>query len=306
MFLTSRPLTRGASVLCCALLATAAHAGDVKPAARADRVARPGVQQMEIFNGATRTVRYFGRDLSPSEATMLRELERLENESAYVGDLQALKRQYVADERLLEANRTAVQLNLYGREVTRSASDTVYANFGSGYPYGYGYGYPYAYGFAGYFGMPYGYGGGAPSAVASDSVTVKESLANGVGPVGAFPTAMAAVLAQQATPEYAANVDRAYDRVALQASVSPTLRAALRLPQLEQGRKQYDAIRAAGGEAAAYTLTLRSGEKVFANKMSEDKDWYILDKVGGGKAKVRQAEVSRIDMGPGVEPAAGR
>src|SRR5262245_19490890 len=139
MFSIGRPLTHGASVLCCALLATTVSAQGVKPAARGG--ARPGVQQMEIFNGGTRTVRYFGRDLSPSESTMLRELERLENESGYVGDLQSLKRQYVASERLLETNRALVQQSLYGREISTSASGTVYAD--TGFPFGSGLGYLY-------------------------------------------------------------------------------------------------------------------------------------------------------------------
>src|SRR5262245_58986305 len=142
MFSIGKPLTHGASVLCCALLATTVLAQGVKPAA-ARGGARPGVQQMEIYNGGTRTVRYFGRDLSPSEATMLRELERLENESGYVGDLQALKRQYVADERLLETNRALIQLSLYGREINTSAYGTAYADAGYGYGYGSGLGSRY-------------------------------------------------------------------------------------------------------------------------------------------------------------------
>jgi hypothetical protein len=303
MFSIGRPLTRGASVLCCALLATTVDAGDVKPAARGTREVRPGVQQMVIYNGATRTVRYIGQDLSPSEATMLRELERLENESAYVGDLQSLKRQYVADERLLEANRTAVQLNLYGREVTRSATDTVYANSGYGYPYGYGYGYPYAYGFAGYFGMPYGYGGGAaPTASASDSVTVKESVANGVGPVGPTPTAMAAVLAQQATPEYAATVDRAYDRVAMRANQLPRLGLALRQPAA--GSSQFRFVEY---ELMRYTITLKDGETIHCKRYSvdkDDKDMYVIESAGDSKTWIPKSEVKRIyDAGTSIKPA---
>ncbi len=308
MFRISRPLSFGASVLCCALLATTAFAGDVKPAVGSRAPSRPGVYQLEVYNGPTRTVRYFGRDLSPSELTMLRELERVENESSYVNDLQALKRQYAADERLLENHRTQVQLDLYGREVTRSAYETFYADtsYPFGYNYGYGfrsaaYAYPYVFGL-GIMGNAGLLGGGVP--IAGDSATAKYSLAYGVGPQGPITDAMAALLVQQATPEYAASVDRAYDRVALLASGSPTLRAALRLPDTDTLRKQQGAIRFAAGEEAPYTLTLRSGEKVYAKEMREEKDWYVLEKLGGGTTRVRTSEVTRIDQASGVGPAA--
>ncbi len=289
------PHTRGVSVLCCALLATSLHAQGVKPAVGERYSGRPGVQQMEIYNGATRTVRYFDRNLSPSESSMLREMERLENEAGYVGDLQALKRQYVASERLTELNRRIVQLSLYGRELSRTSYATTYADYG--YP-SYGYG---AYRAAGFYGYPYGGNGYANSmAVGGASATEKYSLANGVGPQGAITDALAGVLAQQSTPEYAASVERAYDRVAMRASASPDLRAAMRLPDPAKYR-YLDA------PAGRYTVTLKDGEKIYGKSMSEDKDMYVIETAGDGKTRVLKSEVKRIDdAGSGFKPAADR
>lgn len=298
MFGWKRPLSLGASVLCCALLATPVFAQGVKPAVAVKGGPRPGVRQMEIYNGATRTVKYFGDNLSPSESSVVREMERLENESGYVGDLQALKRQYVASERLLELNRRVVQLSLYGREITRSASS---ADSFSSPGYGRGLGGYASYGYlaSGYYGYPYAFGGLSSY---SSNVSERYSLADGVGPQGPVADAMAQVLAQQATPEYAANVERNLDRVAMQASASPRLRAALRLPSVEEMRKERG-VMLAGSDEAPVTLTLKSGEKVHGTALEDQKEWYVVDKVGGGKAKVKASEVMRIDMAPGVRPA---
>src|SRR5262249_61647161 len=103
--------------------------------------------RMVMYNGPTETVRYFAVPrISASEASYLRELERAENESLFVGDLLALKRQYVEDESRLEARRRAVLQRLYGAEVSTSSFGQV-----SGADYGFGgrslaYAYPYAYG----------------------------------------------------------------------------------------------------------------------------------------------------------------
>jgi len=298
MFGISKPLIQGAGVLLGVLLATAVEAQGIRPAAASRRSDRAGVNQMEIFNGSMRTVRYFGENLSPSESATLRELERLENESEYVRDLNTLKEQYVVSERFLETYRRIVQLNEYGVDTTRSASGALYSGYGNGGYGGYG-------AYAGYYGYPSAYSGGA---MASDSVTQTRSLATGVGNEGKLKDAMALVLAQQATPEYAANLDRAYDRVAMRASASPTLRVALRLPSAEDARKERDTFRMASGETAApsgVTLTLKSGDVIRGTRMQEDKDWYLVD-VAGGKTRIRQSEVIRIDVAAsksGIAPA---
>jgi hypothetical protein len=168
----------------------------------------------------------------------------------------------------------------------------------AGYPDYAGFGPTYG-GFWGYgvVGGPGGFGGAHGGA--SESMTETRSLASGVGDEGRIKQAMAQILAKQATPEYAASLDRSYDQVALRASASPTLRVALRLPTTQDSLRERDRIRAASGEIttqARVTLTLKDGEKIRGNKMREDKDWIIVEGVSGGTVKVRQSEVIRIDQ----------
>lgn len=297
-------------LLAAAALAAAATAADAQAPRRAK--ARPasdaGVARMEIQNGPNTTVRYFADGASPGEAGTLRELERVENEASYARDLQGLKREYVLSERLLEPVRRGVQQQQYGLE-TSSTSYGGLGGFGGGYGFagGYGAGLPVAgYGFAG----GYNYGGFTPgfSGGFAGVSTATRSLANGVGPEGRVKEAMAQVLAKQSDPEYAASLDRAADRVALRASASPTLRAALRLPAHDAMRRESDGIRAVSDEmtpAGAVTLTLKGGGTLRGTNMKEAGDWLTLDLPGGGKSRVRLAEVTRIDQGParGVVPA---
>lgn len=293
MFGNSMTPIYGAGVLLAALMASSLEAQTTRQKSKTRRTG--DVKQMEIYSGTTRAVRYFGTGLSPSESSTLREMERLENEAEYTRDLLALKKQYAADERLLQPYRTLVQNQLYGVDVTRTAygSNTL--------TYGYGGGYAGAY--AGYYGYPYSYSGAASAtAMAGDSVTQTRSLATGMGPEGKVKEAMAVTLAQQATPEYAASIDRAYDRVALRASVSPTLRAALKLPTTEDARKtRQDIIAAEGTDTATaqtspITITLKGGEKIQAKKLQEAKDWYVIDRADGTTTRIRQSEVTRIDV----------
>src|SRR5438067_397022 len=99
-------LSLAAALVSAALLAAAATAADVKPAAAP---AGPEVHRMVIVNGPTTTVHYFSVGLSTSDQAALRDLERAENDAAYADDLQALRRQYVADELQLEPHRRTVQ-----------------------------------------------------------------------------------------------------------------------------------------------------------------------------------------------------
>src|SRR5215831_8716796 len=63
------------------------------------------VHRMEIYNGTTMSVKYFGDRVSPRDRSTLSELETAENEASFVANLADLKRQYVRDERTLEAQR---------------------------------------------------------------------------------------------------------------------------------------------------------------------------------------------------------
>lgn len=281
MFQMNRPLCWAVGIACALLLATPSLA---QTSSRASKKAKPGkVSQMEIFDGLKQSVRYFGENLSPSENNTLREIERLENESLYVRNLQELKAQYVASERFLEPHRRLVQRQLYGVDLSRFSYGTSYLNYPN---YG-----------AGYYGYPYVFSGnvGAAVAVAGESATESYSLANGVGSEGKIKEAMAMVLAQQSTPEYASSIDRAYDRVALRATTSPTLRAALNLPSTEDARKERDGTRLADAETGV-TLTLKGGDKIHGREMSEKGDWFIINLLDGGQTRVRQSEVVRVDM----------
>ena len=192
---------------------------------------------------------------------------------------------------MINAARGEARVSLYGRELSRTSYATTYGDYG--YPYA-GYG---AYRAAGFYGYPYGYYG--MMAVGGDSMTEKYSLANGVGPQGAITDAMAGVLAQQSTPEYASSVERAYDRVAMRASASPELRRALRLPDPAK-------YRFADSPLERYTITLKDGEKIYGKAMTEDKDMYVIETVGDAKTRVLKSEVKRIDdAGSGFKPAAG-
>jgi len=252
---------------------------------------QPGVYQMELLNGASRTVRTVGVGLSTSEMASLSDVDRLENEAAFAQDVQALKRQYVLSERLLEPYRRVVQQELYGRTVTQN--NYANATFGGGYGAGY-YGYPY-YGVGGF-----GFNrlGGYSTASLGGQTTEVRSLANGVGDEGPLKAALAGVIAQQAGSGYAAAVAHDYDRAVTTATFSPRLRAGLRLRTPEETRRDNEAIRAVDYEAPVanrVTLTLKDGKKVVGTNLVESKEWVTIERADGGKSRYRLSQVQQID-----------
>jgi hypothetical protein len=281
-----------AGVLLGSLLVAQVHAQQLPRPKMARQQARRGVHRLEVNNGPTQMVRYYSTGLTPGETTTVREMEQLENELTYARDIQALKQQYASDERMLESHRTEVQRVLYGLDVTRSTYAAGY--FGDGYGYGNFAGVPTAS--IAPYGYGYGLGGGA---LIGGGTTVNASLANGVGDEGAIKTSLARVIAQQATPEYMASLDRAYDRVATRASTSPTLRVAFDLPAADDIRRERDRIRVVEGEmtpSGPIVLTLKDGGKVIGKKMSEKGDWFIVENMSGGQTRIRQSEVTRVDV----------
>jgi hypothetical protein len=188
---------RGVSLFLGALLAVSAQAQaqDAK------------AHRMEINVGPNRTVHYFSKDAAPGDRAALRDMERAENEAAFADDLLALRRQYVANERLFEARRAEMQRRLYGIEMTGFGGFAGPAYYG---PYG------------GYYGG--GYGGGYFGGVfPGGPVTTVQSLAIGVGYEGALKAEMARAIAAQAAPESASSASRAYDS-ALRPTVTLTLK----------------------------------------------------------------------------------
>lgn len=313
-------MCRIAATLCMVVLASAtAHA-------QTPRTPRGKVHRMEIYNGISQNVRLFGTALTPPEASTLRDLERLENETNYARNLVALKDQYVAGERVLDTHRRMVQLDLYGVNVSRS--DYLATGYGPVGGYGYfgnyanqpatstnlaaayalaGYAYP-GLGYGNYGYGNYGYGASRPQAGMTDRTTF--SLASGTGYEGPIKDSVSRTLAVQATPEYVASLEREHDRASLRATSSPTLRAALGMPEPSETRREHDRIRTVAGEVdrpiAAVTLTLKGGEKIYGKKMTENGDWVIVEKVNGGRVRVRMSEVTRIEDSPadGVRYAA--
>ena len=259
---------------------------------------QPAVHQMEILNGASRTVRTFGINLSTGELASLGDLDRLENEASFAHDVLALKRQYVLSERLLEPHRRLVQQDLYGRAVTTSNYGNLTAGVTASPAYNYG---------IGGFGVR-GYGYDTPAAyttgTAGEQTTVVRSLADGVGDEGALKASLAAVIAKQAVPSYAASVAQEYRQAVAVAAASPSLRAGLRLQSPEELRKADNAIRAADYEtplANRVTLTLANGKKVVGTNLQEGKEWITLDRADGGSSRYRLSQVTQIDL-----PAAGK
>jgi hypothetical protein len=261
--------------------------------AQPPRRIKPSVHQMEIYNGTHHRVRYFGINVSPGESASLRDLERAENEAIYVTNLQALKQQYAADEREMEARRLMVQKKLYGTSIT----STFYGGVGGAYPTWGTSGYPlntlFPYPYRGDFGYPaFGYGAGLAGYGGGGSTTVTRSLAFGQGDEGRIKDAMAQVLANQATPDYAASVDRALDRAVVRAASSPAIRLALGLPDRSRNPLAF-----AAAESAPVTITLKSGETLTGTKMESTKEWMILTTADGRKVYVRPSEVTRFEEG---------
>jgi hypothetical protein len=292
----------------CGLLLTGSLQAENRPAGVKKRPDRPIVREMQIFEGARRTVRYFGENLSPSEMTTLRDMERLENEMAYARDLGALKRQYVYSERLVEPYRRLVQQYLYGLNTTQ----TTFGGVGAGG--GLVFGVPARTGVLG--SGPFGVVGPVGALFGGQNLTVNRSLANGMGDQGPMLNAMAPVIASQSSPEYAASVGQAYDHVVLRASASPRLAAAMRLPKtadlLEQrrtiARAELQASQApspAGEEPTKpYVVTLNSGEKYYGYRLDPKGEvlkgdalrLYTDRKDGADRAHVEflRSEVARI------------
>jgi hypothetical protein len=275
----------------CALALACAAAGRAQPAP-APPPARPaaedetpsGVFRQVIYNGPNRTVHYTAVGLSPGEQTTLRNLERAENEVAVANDLAALRRQYIANERVMENRRHDVQMLLYGFASQYGSSAYAGTGFG-GYPYFGAYGYPYANSGFGYTG-----------ALASSSSAA--STAFGMGDEGSIKTEMARALANEATADRAALAARSLENAEARVAQSERLRSALGT------RNRGDVAPVANEQAARgrVTVTLKGDQKVEGTLVSEDSDWITVD-TGNEEVSVRKSEAVRIGRAkPGAKP----
>jgi hypothetical protein len=286
------PVLRAALGLSVAFLFCAATASAQPPAAQARPAAQqaapgPDVHTMEIYNGPMRTVHYIYTGRSPGDQAALRDLENAENNMALQDRLLALQRQYVADESALESRRRTMQELLYGYSTTSAATASSGVGFGFGYPGYFGYG-----GFGGYGNYP------SVGVSTSGTSTSNASLAYGVGDEGAIKTAMAPMLARQATEDSRARASqslaRAWDRV----GASPTLMAALNMRAGGVG------VPVAHGSGAAVTVTLKNGTKIEGRLVREDADRLVVE-TDNQEMEIRQSEVATVarPKAGGVAPA---
>jgi len=278
----------------------------VKPAAR-ETTAPGGVYRMVIRNGATESVHYVaGRDVSPGDAATLRDLEGAENDAMYARDLQRLKMQYVASERLLEPERRFIQSALYGQSINVS-TDNGYTGFFPGYGgpgFRFAGGYPaYAYGAFGLspYGSGYGGWGMGNTFFGERSVAVNRSLANGMGDEGVLKNTLSQVIAAEATPQAMATAMRNYNAAVARAGESNTLRTALGLPEAKAGANPYRY--AAAESMAPVVLTLKNGQTIEGNKMTTEGDFYVVE-TATRKVRVLKSEVTGIsEAKSGAKPA---
>jgi hypothetical protein len=312
---TVRCLGRGVGLVLGVLAATAAvHAQAdrwVRPAAPPPPRESSDVHQMTILNGANRTVHYFANgNVSPGDSTTLKDLERAENELSYAQNLEALKREYVHSERILEKERRYVQQMLYGRSVSSSAPNPFAFSTGFGGRFGLvGNGYP--------FGFPYNYGGygygGFGAMIGGGSVSETDNLAYGTGYEGPIKEAVAQTISRQATPEYTAAVYRNYGAALARAANTPVLRDSLALGKPkgrpEIGEAAYGQTIPGGPTFQAgrpVTLTLKGGGTLEGTVVGEDPDWVAVE-TSNSIVNVRKAEVVKGEQkkpgGKEKEPA---
>src|SRR5262249_60979208 len=90
----------------------------------------PQINKLTIYKGSTKTVTYIVQGGSPRLRARVRALQYVENEVTLVEQLQQLKMDYVANERLLEGLRTSGSVanrSFPGREssIKRALADTL-------------------------------------------------------------------------------------------------------------------------------------------------------------------------------------
>jgi hypothetical protein len=233
------------------------------------------------------------RNVSPGDSMTLKDLERAENEMSLAQNLEALKREYVHSERILEKDRRYVQQMLYGRSVSSSAmgpfafSTSFGARVGNGYPFG----FPYNYG---------GYGfGGLGAMIGGGGVSETQNLAFGTGYEGPIKEAVAQVIGRQAAPEATAAAYRNYGAAVARAANTPVLRDSLALGRPTKGRPETVGEAAFGQTipggptfrtGSPVTLTLRGGSTVEGTVAGEDPEWVTVD-TGNSIVNVRKSEV---------------
>jgi hypothetical protein len=286
-------LSRGVGILLGVVVTTMAHGQQNN--APAEKAPPPGsVHRMVIRQGPNVRVYYITTgNLSTSDRQAADNLERAENELAYAREVQALKRQYVSSERILEPRRRAVQQELYGTRISSSSYSATAARYGSGLGGGY-YGNPYGYYPFYTNGWGSGYGGSSGGIVAylgSNSSSVVRSLQFGMGDEGRMKNALVQVIAQEATPSHAAGAVRDYENAAARAAESPILSRDLRLPK---------SAAPAPGKEASFTkgskITIWVSNDKYTGTVKDDRPGWVVIQTDKAEVTVRKSEITRTEV----------
>jgi hypothetical protein len=241
---------------------------------------------MVILQGPNRSVHYLtSGNISTRDRLAAFNLERAENGLTYVDDLQRLKQQYVNSERILEPQRRYVQEQLYGTQISYGGSSMSYGNYGYG---GRRYFYPYAYGGSGYLG---GFGRGMGGYLGSSYSNVIRSLQFGMGDEGRMKNALVHVIAQEASPEYAAASVRNYEAAAARAAASPLLSRDLSLQA-----SPTPASTSAPSFKKGSRVTIWIGNDKYAGTVRDDGPEWVVVQTDKSEVTVRKSEITRFEV----------
>jgi hypothetical protein len=245
----------------------------------------PGsVSKIEVYQGPNRIVHYVpSGDLSTSDRLAAYEMERAENDLAYVHNLQRLKQQYVNSERVMEPQRRYVQEQLYGTSINYGRSFSGFGNGGFGNGRGF---YPYVFGS---YGNP-GFGGGLSGFAGSSALSVTRNLQFGMGDEGIMKTALMQAVAADSSPEYAAAALRNYDTAVARAASSPTLAKAL---SLRKGATTYAAYEPTFTKGA--NIVVWVGNDKYAGTVKDDLPGWVVISTAAGEVTVRKSEITRSE-----------
>jgi hypothetical protein len=291
-----------ATLLCLAAI-TIAHgqqiegAGSHREKAPPPRAAEPppaSVHRIVIQEGPNRRVEYIATgNLSTSDRLAAYNLERAENELAYVRSLQQIKQQYVTSERTLEPHRRIVQQQLYGRQLSSSSYNSSYVNYSPYSSYGSPGGlYGYYGAFSPYLYSPfsYGYGGGALAYFGSSASSETRSLQYGVGDEGHMKDSMVQIITLQSSPEYAASAERAYEVAVTRASASPILSRDLGLQKNPAPAPQTEPSFTKGSK-----VTIWVGNEKYEGTVKEDRPGWVVLQTEKGEVSLRKSEITRSE-----------
>lgn len=301
-------LGRGLGVVLGVVATTMAHSQQDKTPTAPEKAPPPAsVHRMVIREGSNQRVQYITTgNVSTSDRMAAYNLERTENELGYARDLQRLKQQYVASERILEPHRRAVQQQLYGKRLSSSSyGASSYSPGGGGFGYVGGYaGYPsgyypffnngWGYGYGGHGGgSGYGATGGGFSYFGSSYSSEVDSLQYGMGDEGRLKNALVQVIANEASASYPAGALRDYEDAAAHAAASPLLSRDLGLPRSAAPTRPQEMSFSPGSKT-----TIWLGKDKYTGTVKDDRPGWVVLQTDTGEVTVRKSEITRVEAPP--------